>query len=78
MVCEYKYKTRWVTPDYTCDPVLALYDGYAIHNQPENHSGYVIDPTIGNPASAGCVRMLKKDVNWVYYYVPVGTTVVLY
>lgn len=78
VVCEYKYKTRWVTPDYTCDPVLALYDGYAIHNQPENHSGYVIDPTIGNPASAGCVRMLKKDVNWVYYYVPVGTTVVLY
>lgn len=78
VVCEYKYKTRWVTPGYTCDPVLALYDGYAIHNQPESHSGYVIDPTIGNPASAGCIRMLKNDVNWVYYYVPVGTTVVLY
>ncbi len=78
VVCEYKYKTRWVTPGYTCDPVLALYDGYAIHNQPESHSGHVIDPTIGNPASAGCIRMLKKDVSWVYYYVPVGTTVVLY
>jgi len=78
VVCEYTYKTRWVTPSYTCDPVLSLYDGYAIHNQPVNPSGYVTDTTIGNPASAGCVRMLKKDVDWVASYVPVKTTVVIY
>ncbi|MBR2404231.1 MAG: L,D-transpeptidase [Clostridia bacterium] len=78
VVCEYIYKTRWVTDEYICDPVLALYDGYAIHNQPESHSGRVIDSTMGNPASAGCIRMLKEDVSWVHYYVPVGTTVVLY
>ncbi len=78
VVCEYSYRTRWVTPSYTCDPVLSLYDGYAIHNQPVSPSGYVTDTTIGNPASAGCVRMLKKDVEWVANYVPVKTTVVIY
>lgn len=78
VVCEYQYKTNWVTPGYTCNPVLALYDGYAIHNQPKNHSGYVIDSTIGYPASAGCIRMRQQDVNWVYAYVPVHSTVVIY
>ncbi len=78
VVCEYQYKTNWVTPGYTCNPVLALYDGYAIHNQPKNHSGYVIDSTIGAPASAGCIRMLQEHVNWVYSYVPVHSTVVIY
>lgn len=75
---EIVYVTRWVTPEYTCYPVLALYDGYAIHNQPVSPRGYVIDSTIGKPASAGCVRMLQKDINWVHSYVPVGTNVVIY
>ena len=77
-VCEYTQYQRWNTATYVCDPVLYFYDGYAIHNQPVSHSGKVIDPTIGKPASAGCVRMLIDDVRWVYAYVPVGTTVVLY
>ena len=75
---EIVYVTRWVTPEYTCYPVLALYDGYAIHNQPVSPRGYVTDSTIGRPASAGCVRMLQKDINWVHSYVPVGTNVVIY
>ena len=74
---EIGYVTRWVTPSYTCYPVLSLYDGYAIHNQPVSPSGYVTDSTIGNPASAGCVRMLQKDINWVHAYVPVKTNVVI-
>lgn len=77
-VCEYTQYQRWNTATYVCDPVLYFYDGYAIHNQPVSHSGKVIDPTIGKPASAGCIRMLIDDVRWVYSYVPVGTTVVLY
>lgn len=75
---EIEYVTRWVTTAYTCYPVLALYDGYALHNQPVSPSGYVTDNTIGNPASAGCVRMLQKDINWVHAYVPVKTNVVIY
>lgn len=77
-VCTYEYSTRWVEETYICSPVLALYDGYAIHNQPVSHSGYVTDRTIGKPASHGCIRMLQADVNWLYAYVPVKTTVVLY
>ncbi|MBE7041158.1 MAG: L,D-transpeptidase [Ruminococcaceae bacterium] len=77
-VCEYQYKTRWVTEEYICDPVLSLFEAYAIHNQPVSHSGYVLDRTIGNPASAGCIRMLKKDVDELYSIIPVGTRVVLY
>lgn len=77
-VCEYVYKTRWVTDEYVCDPVLALFDGYAIHNQPVGHNGRVLDTTIGRPASAGCIRMLIEDVQTLYQNIPVGTTVVLY
>lgn len=78
VVHEITGKTTWVTPTYTCSPVLLLYDGYALHNQPVSPSGYVTDTTIGKPASAGCVRMLKKDIDWVNYYCPVGTNVVIY
>ena len=78
IVCEYQYKTRWVTEDYVCDPVLSLFEAYAIHNQPVSHSGYVIDTTMGNPASAGCIRMLKQDVQELYSLIPVGTRVVIY
>ncbi|MBQ4527168.1 MAG: L,D-transpeptidase [Clostridia bacterium] len=77
-VCEYTYKTAWYSTGYVCNPVLYLYNGYAIHNQPTSYSGYVLDKTIGHPASAGCIRMLQSDVNWVCYYVPVGTTVILH
>lgn len=73
-----EYVTRWVTDSYTCYPVLALYDGYAIHNQPQSHSGYVLDSTIGSPVSAGCVRMIKQHIDWVHAYVPVKTNVVIY
>lgn len=73
-----EYVTRWVTPSYTCYPVLALYDGYALHNQPVSPRGYVTDTTIGSPASAGCVRMLQKDIDKVHSYVPVHTNVVIY
>ncbi|MBR3932574.1 MAG: L,D-transpeptidase [Clostridia bacterium] len=75
---EIEYVTKWVTPEYTCSPVLYLYNGYAIHNQPVAPSGYITDKTIGKPASAGCVRMLQKDVNWVRSYCPVKTNVVIY
>ncbi len=73
-----EYVTKWVTDSYICYPVLALYDGYAIHNQPQSHSGYVLDSTIGKPASAGCVRMIKQHIDWVHAYVPVKTNVVIY
>lgn len=77
-VCEYTYSTEWYTPGYICRPVMYLYDGYALHSQPTSYGGYVLDPTIGHPASAGCVRMLQSDINWLHYYVPVGTTIVLH
>lgn len=77
-VCEYTYSTAWYSTGYVCRPVMYLYDGYAIHNQPTSYAGYVLDSTIGHPASAGCVRMLQKDIDWVHAYVPVGTTVVLH
>ncbi len=75
---EIEYVTRWVNPSYTCYPVLSLYNGYAIHNQPVNPRGYVTDSTIGKPASAGCVRMLQKDIDWVHSVVPVKTNVIVY
>ena len=33
---------------------------------------------LGEQASLGCVRMLVKDVKWIYDNVPEGTTIVIY
>ncbi len=53
--------TRWLGFDLP---------GYGIHG--------TIDPeTIGQQATAGCVRMLNKDVEEVYSLVPTGTSVVI-
>ena len=32
---------------------------------------------LGKPASAGCVRLCIADAKWIYYNVPVGSTVVI-
>lgn len=77
-VCEYTYRTSWNFGSYWCPTVLGLYAGYALHTQPTYFNGYPKDSTIGSPASAGCVRMLANDVNWLANNVPIGTTVVLY
>ena len=32
---------------------------------------------LGKPASAGCIRLCIADAKWIYYNVPVGSTVII-
>jgi lipoprotein-anchoring transpeptidase ErfK/SrfK len=50
---------------------LEMQDGYYFH-------GTDNEASVGSAASHGCIRMLKKDILWMYDNVPVGTKVYLY
>lgn len=50
---------------------LELRDGYYFH-------GTNNEASIGTAASAGCIRMLRDDILWMYENVPVGTEVYIY
>jgi hypothetical protein len=50
---------------------LEMRDGYYFHGTNDESS-------IGNAASAGCIRMRRSDILWMYENVPVGTPVYIY
>ncbi|HEV2131200.1 MAG TPA: L,D-transpeptidase [Longimicrobiaceae bacterium] len=50
---------------------LEMRDGYYFH-------GTNNEASIGSAASAGCIRLRKDDVLWMYENVPVGTEVYIY
>ncbi len=50
---------------------LEMRDGYYFH-------GTNNEASIGTAASAGCIRLRKDDVLWMYENVPVGTEVYIY
>jgi hypothetical protein len=50
---------------------LEMRDGYYFHGTNDEAS-------IGTAASAGCIRMRRADILWMYENVPVGTPVYIY
>jgi lipoprotein-anchoring transpeptidase ErfK/SrfK len=48
---------------------------YLFHSLPMDQSRQVVDPTLGTPASHGCVRLSIDDAAWFYNNIPTGTTV---
>jgi lipoprotein-anchoring transpeptidase ErfK/SrfK len=50
---------------------LEMRDGYYFHGTNDESS-------IGTAASAGCIRMRRADILWMYEEVPVGTPVYIY
>jgi lipoprotein-anchoring transpeptidase ErfK/SrfK len=50
---------------------LEMRDGYYFH-------GTNNEASIGTAASAGCIRLRKDDILWMYEHVPVGTDVYIY
>ncbi len=81
---EYTYCARqnaWVHKTYRVGPVLYmdLSRGIAMHSWLYSPDGkYVIDSTIGRPASLGCVRLAGNDIAWLDYYLTRNTKVVVY
>lgn len=50
----------------------------SFHTRPLWNSGAVQNPTIGKPASHGCVRCYNQDAKYIYDKMPINTTVVSY
>lgn len=75
---EYKH-TEWDFGTYKVRYVTGFYEGYAFHSRTYSRDySQMLDPTIGSPASAGCLRMLDADCRYIFDYIPYGTTVVVY
>ncbi len=64
---------------YTCYYYTQFYGDYLFHSSPYYvNSNRVKDPTMGVPASAGCVRLEIQNAKWIYDNIPYGTKVVTY
>lgn len=64
---------------YTCYYYTQFYGDYLFHSSPYYvNSNRVMDPTMGVPSSAGCVRLEIKNAKWIYDNIPYGTKVVTY
>lgn len=57
---------------------------YLFHSVPmhvTNRNPYKVEAndynSLGKPASAGCIRLCIADAKWIYYNVPIGSTVVI-
>ena len=70
----------WSNSVYTVRPVLNFKDpSYGFHSRIYYPGTTVIqDARIGFPCSHGCIRMYTPDINWMYQYIPLRTTVVVY
>jgi hypothetical protein len=50
----------------------------AFHTRPLYNGGGVATPTLGRPASHGCIRCKNEDARYIYKQMPAGTTVISY
>lgn len=69
---------KWDFGQYVVRPVMVFNGGHAMHSRTYKPDGSLLDSTMGKPASHGCVRMLQEDIDWLAYFIPIGTTVVVY
>lgn len=64
---------------YTCYYYTQFYGDYLFHSSPYYvNSNRVMDPTMGDPSSEGCVRLEIQNAKWIYDNIPYGTKVVTY
>ena len=64
---------------YTCWYYTQFYGDYLFHTQPCYTGTFnVLDPTMGQRASAGCIRLMTDHAKWIYDNIPYGTKVVNY
>lgn len=71
----YQYQTRWQYSGYYVGPIMRFYGGYAIHSTLLNNNGTDRDGRTGKMISHGCVRVRPENMNWLTYYVPLGTKI---
>lgn len=72
---EYNYKTRWDYGTYYVGPCLVFYRGYALHSVLLYQNGTEYDGRTGVKISHGCIRLKKKDIDFIANTIPVGTRI---
>lgn len=77
------YKITYKEPGWFYTSTKELYVTHfagrnSFHTRPLWNSGAVQNPTIGRPASHGCIRCYNEDAKFIYDNMPIGTTVVSY
>ena len=64
---------------YTCWYYTQFYGDYLFHTQPCYTGTFkVMDPAMGQRASAGCIRLTTDHAKWIYDNIPYGTKAVNY
>lgn len=79
----YWVRTMWPGPEET-SPGVFVYDiivfdwahGNGFHSLPVDRDGIVLDPTLGKPASAGCIRSANSSE--IYRFAETGMKVVIH
>ncbi|HEY5562689.1 MAG TPA: L,D-transpeptidase [Clostridiaceae bacterium] len=54
-----------------------FFGDFLFHSLPMDKSRTVVDPTLGTPASHGCVRLPIEDAKWIYNNMSSGTKVIV-
>lgn len=72
---EYKYTDRWNYNGYYVGPCLVFYGGYALHSVLLRYDGSEYDGRTGVMISHGCIRLKKKDIDWIYNEISIGTRI---
>ena len=70
---------RWAT--HVVRPIVRFWPGtgHAFHSRTIHpRTGAIIDESMGFPVSLGCIRMLCEDIWFLYNYIPLKTTVVIF
>ena len=71
------HRTIWDFGDYVVYNVTVYNGPFAFHTVLYYPGGKLMDGTIGQPKSQGCVRMTMEDSDYIYN-LPLGTRVVIY
>jgi len=58
-----------------CKYWTRFYNGYLFHTILLDNDGNIKDPTLGQPASHGCIRLSIEDAKFIYYNLPYDTAV---
>lgn len=70
---------KWTYPGFYVHHVSIFDSDRGFHSVPYNYDGTLCsNSSVGSPASHGCVRLPEDSVMYIWNYVPVGTTVVIY
>lgn len=74
----FKRETVWNYGDYYVSDVTRFYGGHAFHSYLRKNLSQPYNSTLGRPISHGCIRLHPDDSRFIWDYIPLDTTVVVY